>query len=78
MTIGKGYRTQPVIDAIMRNQGAYLVAIGGAGALIGKCVVKSEMIAFPELGAEAIQKLEVVDFPLTVAIDSKGENLYGK
>lgn len=75
-TIGKGYRTQAVVDAISKNGGVYFVAIGGAGALLGKCVVKAELIAFDDLGAEAIQKLEVKDFPVTVAIDSKGCNLY--
>lgn len=76
VTIGKGYRTQPVVDAIKRNVGAYMVAIGGAGALLSKSIVKAEMIAFEDLGAEAIQKLEVKDFPVTVAIDWEGCNLY--
>lgn len=76
VTIGKGYRTQPVVDAIKRNSGAYMVAIGGAGALLSKSIVKAEMIAFEDLGAEAIQKLEVKDFPVTVAIDWEGCNLY--
>ncbi|NBK98748.1 MAG: Fe-S-containing hydro-lyase [Erysipelotrichia bacterium] len=75
-TIGKGYRTQSVVDAIKRNHGVYLVAIGGAGALLSKSIVKAEMIAFEDLGAEAIQKLEVKDFPVSVAIDWKGNNLY--
>lgn len=76
VTIGKGYRTQPVVDAIKRNNGAYMVAIGGAGALLSKSIVKAEMIAFEDLGAEAIQKLEVKNFPVTVAIDWEGCNLY--
>ena len=75
-TIGKGYRTQAVVDAIQRNHGLYMVAIGGAGALLSKSIVKAEMIAFEDLGAEAIQKLEVKDFPVTVAIDSEGSNIY--
>lgn len=75
-TIGKGYRTQPVIDAIQRNGGVYFVAIGGAGALLSKCIQKAELIAFEDLGAEAIQKLTIKDFPLTVAIDWEGNNLY--
>lgn len=75
-TIGKGYRTLEVVDAIKRNKSLYMVAIGGAGALLGKCVQKAEMIAFEDLGAEAIQKLEVKNFPVTVAIDSEGRNLY--
>lgn len=76
VTIGKGYRTQEVVDSIVKNEAAYLVAIGGAGALLGKCVKKAELIAFEDLGAEAIVKLEVEDFPATVAIDCNGNNLY--
>lgn len=76
VTIGKGYRTQSVVDAIKRNCAAYMVAIGGAGALLSKSIIKAEMIAFEDLGAEAIQKLEVKDFPVTVAIDWEGSNLY--
>ena len=77
-TIGKGYRTQPVTDACVRNKVVYLVAIGGAGALLGKCVSKVEPVAFEDLGAEAITKLEVKDFPVTVAIDTLGNNVYSK
>lgn len=77
-TIGKGYRTQPVTDACIRNQALYLVAIGGAGALLSKCVTKVEPIAFEDLGAEAITKLEVKDFPVTVAIDTEGHNVYNR
>ena len=77
-TIGKGYRTQPVTDACVRNKAVYLVAIGGAGALLGKCVSKVEPVAFEDLGAEAITKLEVKDFPVTVAIDPLGNNVYSK
>lgn len=76
VTIGKGYRTPSVVDAIKRNCGAYMVAIGGAGALLSKSIIKAEMIAFEDLGAEAIQKLEVKDFPVTIAIDWEGRNLY--
>ncbi len=75
-TIGKGYRTQAVSDACVRNQALYLVAIGGAGALLGKCVTKVEPIAFADLGAEAITRLTVKDFPVTVAIDTQGNNVY--
>ncbi len=75
-TIGKGYRSQPVVDAIARNEALYLVAIGGAGALLSKCVVDAQPVAFADLGAEAIVKLEVKDFPVTVAIDTKGRNIY--
>lgn len=76
VTIGKGYRTKEVVEAIVRNEAAYFVAIGGAGALLGKCVKKAEPVAFDDLGAEAIVKLEVEDFPATVAIDCLGNNLY--
>lgn len=75
-TIGKGFRTQPVVESIIRNQGVYLVAIGGAGALLSKAVKKAKCIAFEDLGAEAICELEVEDFPLTVAIDCLGNNVY--
>lgn len=74
--IGKGARCDEVIDAIIRNKAVYFGAIGGAAALIGKSIVKSEIIAYEDLGAEAIRKMEVKDMPLVVIIDSKGNNLY--
>lgn len=74
--IGKGARNKDVIDAIKRNKAVYFGAIGGAAALIGKSVIKSEIIAYEDLGAEAIRKMEVKDMPLVVIIDSKGNNLY--
>lgn len=74
--IGKGARNQEVIDAIKRNKAIYFGAIGGAAALIGKSIVKSEIIAYEDLGAEAIRKIEVKDMPLVVIIDSEGRNLY--
>ena len=74
--IGKGKRNQEVKDAVIRNKAIYFAAIGGAGALLSKAIQKSEIIAFEDLGAEAILKLEVKDFPVIVVIDSKGENLY--
>lgn len=74
--IGKGYRNQKVIDAIIKYKGVYFGAIGGAGAYIGKCVLSSEIIAFEDLGPEAIRKLVVKDLPLTVIIDSNGNDLY--
>lgn len=74
--IGKGKRNQSVLDAIVRNGAVYFAAIGGAGALLSKCIVQSETIAYDELGAEAIRKLEVKDFPVVVVVDSKGNNLY--
>ena len=74
--IGKGARSAEVIDAMQETGGAYLVAIGGAGALISQCIRQSEVIAYPDLGAEAIHKFTVERMPLTVVIDSEGRNLY--
>lgn len=74
--IGKGARNKEVIQSIKKNKAVYLGAIGGAAALIGKSIVKSEIIAYEDLGAEAIRKMEVKDMPLVVIIDSKGDNLY--
>jgi fumarate hydratase subunit beta len=74
--IGKGARNDEVIEAIKRNKSIYFGAIGGAAALIGKSIIKSEIIAYEDLGAEAIRKMEVKDMPLVVIIDSKGNNLY--
>ncbi|MGL5435022.1 MAG: Fe-S-containing hydro-lyase [Lachnospiraceae bacterium] len=74
--IGKGKRSQAVIDAVIRNQSVYFAAVGGAGALLSKCIVSSEIIAYEDLGTEAIRKLEVIDFPVIVVIDCEGNNLY--
>ena len=74
--IGKGNRSQAVIDAMKECGAVYLAATGGAGALIAKCIEKCDLIAFPELGPEAIYRLEVKDFPVVVAIDSNGDSLY--
>ncbi len=74
--IGKGKRTQAVIDAIIRNQAVYFAAVGGAGALLSKCIRKSELVCYGDLGAEAILKLEVEQFPVIVVIDWEGNNLY--
>jgi fumarate hydratase subunit beta len=74
--IGKGLRTQQVIDAMIRYGAVYFGATGGAGALLAKCILSAEVIAFPELGPEALRKLTVRDFPVTVVIDSAGTNLY--
>lgn len=74
--IGKGKRTKEVIDAIIRNQAVYFAAIGGAGALLSKCITKSEIVCYEDLGAEAIRKIEVKDFPVIVVIDREGNNLY--
>ncbi len=74
--IGKGKRTKEVVDAIVRNQAVYFAAVGGAGALLSKCITSSELICYEDLGAEAILKIEVRDFPVIVVIDSQGNNLY--
>ncbi len=74
--IGKGKRTQAVADAIVRNSAVYFAAVGGAGALLSKCIVKSEVVCYEDLGAEAIRRIEVKDFPVIVVMDSKGGNLY--
>lgn len=74
--IGKGKRQQPVLDAIVRNKAVYFAAVGGAGALLAQRIVASEVIAYDDLGTEAIRKLEVVDFPVIVVVDCEGNNLY--
>lgn len=74
--IGKGARNRDVIDAIVRNRGVYLVAIGGAAALIAKSIKKEELLCYEDLGTEAIRRYTVEDFPCIVAIDSNGNNVY--
>lgn len=74
--IGKGKRTEEVKKAIIRNGAVYFAAVGGAGALLSKSIISSEVIAYDDLGTEAIRKLEVKDFPVIVVIDSLGNNLY--
>lgn len=74
--IGKGLRNANVIEAMKTYGSVYLTAIGGAGALLSKCVTQMECVAYEEFGAEAIYKLEVKDFPAIVTIDSEGHNLY--
>ncbi|MGO5053876.1 Fe-S-containing hydro-lyase [Lachnospiraceae bacterium LCP25S3_G4] len=74
--IGKGKRSKEVKEAIIRNKAVYFAAVGGAGALLSKCIIKSEIVAYEELGTEAIRKLQVKDFPVIVVIDSNGNNLY--
>lgn len=76
--IGKGERNQAVIDAIERNKAVYLCAIGGAGALACKCIKSCEVIAFEDLGCESVKKLYIEDFPLTVAIDCHGGNIFNE
>ena len=74
--IGKGKRTKEVADAVVRNEGVYFAAVGGAGALLSKCILSSEVVAYEDLGTEAIRKLTVKDFPVIVVMDSQGNNLY--
>lgn len=74
--IGKGKRTQPVLDAIVRNKAVYFAAVGGAGALLSKCIKKAEVLAYDDLGTEAIRRLEVENLPAIVVVDSEGNNLY--
>ena len=74
--IGKGKRSQAVLDAIVRNGSVYFAAEGGAGALLSKRILSSEVIAYEDLGTEAIRRLEVEDFPVVVVVDCQGNNLY--
>lgn len=74
--IGKGKRSDTVKEAIVRNQAVYFAAVGGAGALLSKSITASEVVAYDNLGTEAIRKLEVENFPVIVVIDAKGNNLY--
>lgn len=74
--IGKGKRSPEVIEAVVRNKAVYLACVGGAGALLSKCIKRSEVVCYEDLGAEAIRKIEVEEFPAIVVIDSEGNNLY--
>ena len=74
--IGKGERNQAVVEAIVRNGSCYFAAVGGAGALIARCIETAEVIAFDDLGCESIKRMTVKDLPLTVAIDSRGNDLF--
>lgn len=74
--IGKGKRSEEVIQSIVKNKAVYFAAVGGAGALLSKAIKKSTIIAYDDLGTEAIRKLEVENFPVIVVIDSYGNNLY--
>lgn len=74
--IGKGQRSKEVCDAIVRNNAVYFCAVGGAGALAAKCVEKCDVIAYEDLGCESVKKLEIKEFPLIVAIDCQGGNLF--
>ena len=75
-TIGKGVRSAEVKEACRRNGAVYFVAIGGAAAYLAKCVVSEETLAYPELGTEALRKIEVVDFPVFVGVDVAGDDVY--
>lgn len=74
--VGKGLRSQEVKDAIVRNGAVYFGGTGGSGALLSKCIKSAEVVAYPELGTEAIRLIEVEDFPVIVIIDSTGQDLY--
>jgi fumarate hydratase subunit beta len=74
--IGKGYRSKQVVDVLKEQCAIYFLAVGGAGALLAQRIKQAEVIAYPDLGAEAIYRLEVEDFPLIVGIDSQGRNAY--
>lgn len=74
--IGKGKRSREVLDAIVRNGGVYFAAVGGAGALLSKCILSSEIVAYGDLGTEAVRRLEVRNFPVIVVADCVGNNLY--
>ena len=74
--IGKGKRSKEVIDSIVKNKAVYFAAVGGAGAILSKCIKESEVIAYDDLGPEAVHKLRVENFPVIVVIDSYGNNLY--
>lgn len=74
--IGKGIRSSEVIESMITNKAVYFAATGGAGALLSRCIKESKIIAYDELGTEAVHRLYVEDFPVIVAIDSKGNNIY--
>lgn len=74
--IGKGKRSPEVIEAVKKNGCVYMAAIGGAGALLSKCIKKAEIVAYDDLGTEAIRRLEVEELPVVVVIDKDGNNLY--
>lgn len=74
--IGKGRRTEAVRESMMKNQAVYFAAVGGAGALLAKSILQAEVIAYEDLGTEAIRKLEIKDFPVIVVMDCEGNNLY--
>lgn len=75
-TIGKGGRNKDVLNSIVRNEALYFCALGGAGALASKCIKKCDVIAFDDLGCESVKRFEIVDFPLYVGIDTKGNSIF--
>lgn len=74
--IGKGRRSEAVIEAVKKEQAVYFAAVGGAGAFLSKCIKSSRVIAFEELGTEAVREMYVEDFPVIVAIDHEGNDIY--
>lgn len=74
--IGKGKRSKDVMDAIVRDGAVYFAAVGGAGAILSKCILSSEIVAYEDLGTEAIRRLTIQDFPVVVVTDALGNNLY--
>ena len=74
--IGKGKRSQEVLDAVVRNKALYFAAVGGAGALLSRCITSAEVVAYDDLGTEAIRKLTIKDFPVIVAADVHGNKIY--
>lgn len=74
--IGKGRRSKEVVSSMVKNNAVYFAAVGGAGALLSKCIINSRVIAYDDLETEAIRELQVKDFPVIVVIDAKGNNLY--
>ncbi len=74
--IGKGKRSKAVVDAMKRHKAVYFAAVGGAGALLSRCIKQSEVVAYGDLGTEAVRKLRVEDFPVIVAVDCRGNSLY--
>ena len=74
--VGKGKRSKEVIEAMKRNGAVYFAAVGGAGALLAQCIKEAEVVAYDDLGTEAIRRLHIEDLPVIVVIDKEGNNLY--
>ncbi len=75
-TIGKGYRTQPVVDAMVKHKAVYFIAVGGAGAVLAKRIASAKVIAYEDLGTEALRELQVKEFPVVVANDTLGGDIF--